>query len=279
MPARTQLLRIPANGIEVNVAIRGQGPALLLLHGFPHTWRVWSEVMEPLAERYRVVAPDLRGLGDSTRAADGYDAANLAADAEQLLAALDLDRAAVLGTDAGAAPAFLLAMRRPDLVGRLVLMEGLLGRLPGAEDFLRGGPPWWFGFHAVPGLAETVLAGHEAEYVDWFLEAGTLGRGISPAIRGAFVDAYTGTDALRAAFAHYRAMPATARQIEAAVASSQRLVMPTLAIGAHPVGAALHAQLLPIADDLAGELIEDCGHIVALDRPGALLDLLAEFLD
>ncbi|MFD0634530.1 alpha/beta fold hydrolase [Catenulispora yoronensis] len=277
MPAPVDLLRVPVNGIEVNVAVRGTGPELLLLHGFPHTWRLWSAVMAPLSDHYRVIAPDLRGLGDTTRAADGYDAENLATDAEHLLAALGVDSAAVVAIDAGMPPAFLLAMRRPDLVRRLVLMEALLGRLPGAEDFLAAGPPWWFGFHAVPGLAEQVLAGHEAEYVDWFLAAGTQGRGIPAEIRDAFAAAYSGTESLRCAFEHYRAMPTTARQIEAATLGS-RLSVSTLAIGAHPVGPALYHQLRPVSDDVTRLDIAECGHIIPLDRPEALVAALTGFL-
>lgn len=168
-------------------------------------------------------------------------------------------------------------MRRPDLVRQLVLIEALIGRLPGAESFLAAGPPWWFGFHAAPDLAETILLGHEALYVDWFLETGTMGREIDPAIRNEFVSAYTGAESLRCAFAHYRAMPTTARQIEAAV-TGHRLSVPTLAIGAHPVGTALHGQLRPIAHDLTEHVIENCGHIVALDRPQELLGVLSGFL-
>lgn len=277
MSAPVELLRLPANGIEVNVAVCGTGPDLLLLHGFPHTWQLWSLVMGPLSDYYRVIAPDLRGLGGTTRAADGYDAENLATDAEQLLAALDVDSAAVVGIDAGTPPAFLLAMRRPDLVRRVVLMEAVLGRLPGAEDFLAAGPPWWFGFHAVPGLAEQVLASHEAEYVDWFLAAGTQGRGIPAEIRDAFVAAYTGTESLRCAFEHYRAMPTTARQIEAATLG-RRLSVPALAIGAHPVGPALYHQLRQVCDDVTRLDIAECGHIIPLDRPEALMAALTDFL-
>ena len=277
MPVPVELLRVPANGIEITTAVSGTGPALLLLHGFPHTWRLWSAVIGPLSERHRVIAPDLRGLGDSTRAASGYDAENLAADAAHLLAALDVDVAAVVGIDAGAAPAFLLALHRPDLVHRLVLMEALLGRLPGAEDFLSGGAPWWFGFHAVPGLAETVLAGNEAEYVGWFLAAGTRGRGVSTDIHDAFVAAYTGTESLRCAFEHYRALPTTARQIQAATAE-RRLTVPVLAIGAEPVGPALYHQLRQVADDVTRADIAESGHIIPLDRPDALLAALADFL-
>ncbi|KUL63837.1 alpha/beta fold hydrolase [Streptomyces sp. NRRL S-1521] len=273
-----ELRRIPVNGVELNVALAGSGPAVLLLHGFPHTWELWTGVMAELAVRHRVIAPDLRGFGASGRAAAGYDAGALADDAETLLAALDESSAAVVGIDAGVAPAFLLALRRPGLVRRLVVMESLLGRLPGAEDFLADGPPWWFGFHsAASGLAETVLEGHEDAYVDWFLRAGTLGDGVRPAVRDAFVRAYTGRQALSRAFSHYRALPESAAQIERAVATA-RLTVPTMAVGARPIGAALERQLRPVADDLTGHVIEDCGHIIPLHRPRALLALLLPFL-
>jgi pimeloyl-ACP methyl ester carboxylesterase len=271
------LHRIATNGIHVNVAVAGAGPAVVLLHGFPHTWRLWSRIIGPLAAHHRVIAPDLRGFGASTRAPDGYDAATLAADIDGILDALDEPDAAVVAIDAGTPVAVLFALRRPDRVRRLVVMEALLGSLPGAEDFLAAGPPWWFGFHAVPGLAETVLTGHEAAYIDWFLTTGTRHHGVPSEIRDAFIDAYAGPDALRCAFSYYRALPTTARQLSDTTART-RLTMPTLAIGAHPVGAALERQLRPIADDLTGHLIADCGHIIPLDQPQELLNLLLPFL-
>lgn len=272
-----ELRRVTAGGVELNVALAGEGPAVLLLHGFPHTWQVWTHVLDGLAGRHRVIAPDLRGCGASERTAGGYDAGTLAADAEALLDALGESSAAVIGIDAGTPPAFLLALRRPGLVRRLVVMESLLGGLPGAEEFLAHGAPWWFGFHAEPGLAESVLTGHEAQYIDWFLDAGTLGQGVDPAVRDAFVHAYTGTEALRCAFSYYRALPSSARQIQEA-ARTGRLTMPTMAIGAHPVGRALERQLRPVADQLDGHVLEDCGHIIPLHRPDTLLGLLEPFL-
>ncbi|PSK53282.1 Soluble epoxide hydrolase [Streptomyces sp. 111WW2] len=276
-PPGVELRRVAVNGVELDVALQGEGPAVLLLHGFPHTWQLWTRVMGPLAEHHRVVAPDMRGTGASTRAADGYDAGTLACDAEALLEALGVRSADVVGIDAGTPPAFLLAMRRPDLVRRLVVMESLLGGLPRAEEFLARGAPWWFGFHAVPGLAETVLTGHEARYVDWFLDAGSLGEGVDPAVRDAFVRAYTGTEALRCAFSYYRALPTSGEQIAQAVAGG-RLTVPTMAVGARPVGRALERQLRPVADHLVGHVIEDCGHIIPLHRPEGLLRLLEPFL-
>ncbi|MDT0439244.1 MULTISPECIES: alpha/beta fold hydrolase [Streptomyces] len=273
-----ELRRVTVNGVELNVALAGSGPAVLLLHGFPHTWEVWTDVMADLCDRHRVIAPDLRGFGASGRADSGYDAGTLAEDAASLLAALGVSSASVVGIDVGTAPAFLLALRRPDLVRRLVVMEAVLGGLPGAEDFLADGPPWWFGFHsAQPGLAETVLEGHEAEYIDWFLNSGTLGDGVRPALRDAFVRAYTGRQALGRAFSSYRALPESAAQLTRAVATA-RLTVPTMALGAHPIGGTLERQLRPVADDLTGHVIEDCGHIIPLHRPQALLALLRPFL-
>ncbi|WP_189768551.1 alpha/beta fold hydrolase [Streptomyces tauricus] len=277
-PAAVELRRVTANGVDLNVALAGEGPAVLLLHGFPHTWELWTDIMDGLADRHRVIAPDLRGFGASARAADGYDAGTLAADAEAVLDALGVRSAAVVGIDAGTPPAFLFAMRRPGLVRQLVVMESLLGGLPGAEEFLAHGAPWWFGFHSAPGgLAETVLTGHEGEYIDWFLDAGTLGQGVRPAVRDAFVDAYTGTEALRCAFSYYRALPTSAQQVREAVRAA-RLTVPTLAIGARPVGRVLERQLRPVADHVVGHVIEDCGHIIPLHRPDELLGLLGPFL-
>ncbi|MDQ0380987.1 alpha/beta fold hydrolase [Amycolatopsis thermophila] len=270
-----ELHSIRTNGIATTVAAAGTGPAVLLLHGFPHTWQLWQEVMPRLAMQYRVLAPDLRWTGSD--ATDGHDAATLADDALGILDALGERSAAVVGIDAGTPPAALPALRNPDRVRRLVLMESLLGTLPGAEDFLAGGPPWWFGFHAVPGLAEEVLAGHEAAYLDFFLDAGTHGQGVPAGVRDAFVRAYTGSAALRRAFSYYRALPESARQI-AAVTRGARLTVPTLAVGAHPVGDALARQLRPHTDDLREELIEDCGHIIPLHRPAELVSVLEPFL-
>lgn len=268
---------IHANGLTVNVATAGRGPVVVLLHGFPHTWRVWEKVMPQLARSHTVVAPDLRGLGGTERPEQGYDALSITADVLGVMDALDVDTADVVGIDLGTPPAFLTALTHPDRVRRLVVMESLVGPLPGAEAFLAHGAPWWFGFHSVPGLAETVLVGHERDYLDFFLAAGTMSRGVDPDFREAVIRAYEGADAMRAAFEYYRALPTSGEQVRAAVAC-ERLTVPTMTIGAFPVGDATFRQLQPIADTLVGHVIADCGHIIPQDRPDELLGLLVPFL-
>ncbi|MFD5825907.1 alpha/beta fold hydrolase [Lentzea sp. NPDC060358] len=269
--------KIHANGVELNVAVTGTGPAIVLLHGFPHTWQLWEPVIPALAGTRTVVAPDLRGLGASSRPASGHTAADVAADVTGLLDALGIERADVVGIDLGTPPAFLVGLEHPGRVRRLVLMEALVGTLPGAEEFLRGGPPWWFGFHGVPGLAETVLPGHEREYLDFFLHAGTAGDGVTPRFREAVHRAYTGREALASAFEHYRALPESARQIAGAV-GRRRLLVPTFTVGAAPVGDATRRQVELVGDDVRGVVLPDCGHIVPQHRPEALLAALRGFL-
>lgn len=262
-----ELRRIQTNDTELNVALDGAGPPVLLMHGWPHTWQVWRPVLPLLTSQHRVIAPDLRGLGDSADVADGFDAATGADDMLGLLDALGVDRADVVALDAGVPAAFLLGVRHPTRVRRLVLMEAVLPGLPGGFAT----PPWWFGFHSAPGLAETVLEGHEGAYLDWFLTAGTYERrGVPPEIRDAFVHAYTGREALRRGFGYYRA----AEQNATAILAAGRLTVPTLAVGGNTVGDLLHHQLAPVSDELAGTLVARSGHLVPLDRPDAVAELI-----
>jgi len=248
---------------------------VLLLHGFPHTRAIWRDVAPRLAaEGFLVIAPDLRGLGDSDRAADGYDADSLAADLEGLLDHLGAERAHVVGIDLGAAPAFALAAFRPDRVSSLTLMEALVGNLPGAEPFLAAGPPWWFGLHRAPGnLAEDLLAGTEDRYVRFFLDAGT--RQDFPAdLAAVMCDAYRDRPSLHAAFEHYRSMPTNAARA-ASWARTGRLRMPVTAIGGDTVGEATARQLAPLAADLRSSVVPGAGHILPVDAPGPVAELIA----
>lgn len=272
----TTTTSITSNTVTLNVATAGQGPAVVLLHGFPHTWQVWDQIIPALAVTHTVIAPDLRGLGRSSRPIDGYTAADVADDVITILDALDIGTAVIVGMDLGAQAAALLALTRPDRVRSLVLSEAVIGGLPGAEEFLAG-PPWWFGFHAVPGLAESVLAGNEREYVDHFLRIGTLGAGVSESFRTEALDAYAAPGALTAAFEHYRSLPDSAQQI-AAAADGNRLDMPVLTIGASAVRDTTYRQIAPLADDATGSVLETAGHIIPQHQPDAFLAILASHL-
>ncbi|HWU59380.1 MAG TPA: alpha/beta hydrolase [Microbacteriaceae bacterium] len=267
---------IQSDTVTVNVAMAGHGPVIVLLHGFPHTWQVWEPIIPALAMSHTVIAPDLRGLGGSSRPVDGYTAADVANDVIAILDALDLGTATIIALDLGAQAAVLLALTRPERVRSLVLSEAVIGGLDGADEF-QASPPWWFGFHAVPGLAESVLSGNEREYVDFFLRIGTLGAGVSEGFRAAVLDAYAQPGALQAAFAHYRSLPESALQI-AAAAADNRLTMPVLTIGASTVRDITYRQIEPLADHAESSVIETAGHIIPQHQPDAFLAAVSNHL-
>jgi pimeloyl-ACP methyl ester carboxylesterase len=255
-------MRVMTNGTELAVQVRGNGVPLLLLHGWPHTGRIWEQV-RPAGRR--IIVPDLRGLGDSAEARDGFDASCGVADLIGLLDAIEAETVEVAAIDASVPTAFLLAMTRPERLSRLVLMEGTLPGLPGGFD----APPWWFGFHAVPDLPEILVEKREDAYLGWFL------RDVRDAdLRADLIAAYRGRSRLAAGFGFYRAMSRNAELIQAATATG-RLRVPTVALGGNVVGERLHRQLQPVTDHLRGELLQRCGHIVPLDRPDALVNLFA----
>lgn len=273
---RAVLVALP----EVTVAVEtvGVGVPVLLLHGFPHTRAIWREMTPVLVGAgLQVVAPDLRGLGDTGQTRSGYDAASLASDLFGVLEELGIDRVHVVGFDLGAAAAFAMATGRPERVLSLTIMEAAIGGLPGAEALLGSGGPWWFGFHqAADGLAERVLVGREEPYVQHFLTLGSR-TGVPADLAAHLVERYRRPGALRAAFEHYRAMPGNAaRNREWAV--DGRLEMPVLVLGGGTVGDLAGRQLEPCADDLRVEVLPGSGHLLPVDAAPEATQILQGFV-
>ncbi|MTD17161.1 alpha/beta fold hydrolase [Nakamurella sp. YIM 132087] len=269
--------RITVDGAELAVRDHGEGPPLVLLHGWPHTSALW-DLMRPALERsFRVITPDLRGMGDSTRVTGPIAGATVAADLIAVLDALDIDSATVVAIDASVPGAFLAGMQHPDRVDRLVLAESLLMPLPGADAFLAGGPPWWFGFHGVPGLAEHAVAGNEDAYIGWFLRNGTRTReGVPAEMAAQFVDALRGPESLASSFGYYHSGAETAAAVAAAT-STGRLTVPTLAVGGDTVGDVLANQLSGVTDTLTRRLFPSAGHILPVDVPDEFAALITDF--
>jgi pimeloyl-ACP methyl ester carboxylesterase len=157
------------NGTVIHYVAGGQGPAVILIHGFPENWSACAKIMPPLASRFRVIAVDLRGVGGSARSAQGHDSATMAEDVHQLASTLGLDRPYVVGHDFGGWVAYALARLYPDALRGAMILDV---PIPGLEpwDTVKVEPKLWsFGFHRVPGLAEKLLAGREAIYFGYYI--------------------------------------------------------------------------------------------------------------
>jgi pimeloyl-ACP methyl ester carboxylesterase len=145
----------------------GDGPAIVLLHGWPQTWWEWRHVIPLLAREYTVIAPDLRGLGDSSRPLDVYDKKTVANDIWRLVGDRFGHRSFFLvGHDWGGPTAFALAAAHPEAVRRLVVLDVVIPGCGG--DFSQGGRRWHHQFHITPDLPEALTQGREEIYLAWF---------------------------------------------------------------------------------------------------------------
>lgn len=126
--------RANVNGIRLHYVIGGQGDPVVLLHGWPTTWYEWRHVMSILGDRYTVIAPDLRGLGDSSRPTTGYDKRTIAGDIYELVQQLGFNQIHLVGHDLGGQVAYAYASEYPGNVRRLAIADILIPGLPGWDE-------------------------------------------------------------------------------------------------------------------------------------------------
>jgi pimeloyl-ACP methyl ester carboxylesterase len=276
---------VEAGGIRLHAVEGGRadGPAVVLLAGFPQTWWAWRQVMPALARRCHVLAIDLPGQGHSERPHGSYDTHTVAAYVHAAVEALGVSRYWLAGHDVGAWVAFSLAVQfESRLHGVALLDAGIPGiTLPDAVplDPERAWKTWHFAFHLVPDLPEILLAGREREYVGWFLKAKSL----SPSTFDdteieAYAAAVAAEDGLRACLAYYRHAAESARKNHEALAR-QHLTLPVLGIsGRHGSIPDMAASLRPWAADTTGIVVPDAGHFIPDEQPDAVAAALADFI-
>jgi pimeloyl-ACP methyl ester carboxylesterase len=272
--------RAAVNGTTLHYVRGGSGPAVILLHGFPQDWYEYHQIMPRLAQRFTVVAVDLRGIGGSTATPGGYDAANLAEDIRQLAQQLQLQRPYLVGHDMGAIVAYAFARRFPDAARGVMLLDV---PLPGIEpwDKVVADPLLWHvNFQQTPDLPEQLIAGRQAIYFRHFYNLGTYNHAaIDEADAAHYVNAYGTPEQLRAAFELYRALPAN-EKFNASERS--RIDLPlVLAGGDHGFGPLLPGIAKTLRKygwrNVTTKLIENSGHYVADEQPEAVAELIERY--
>ena len=264
------------NSIKLHYVEMGKGPLVILLHGWPQTWLSWRHVMQDLAKDYRVVAPDLRGTGQSEKTADGYDKKTIATDIKDLLAHLGESSAIIVGHDMGGKAAYVMAHLYPQSVSKLVLVDCLLS---GTEnlDALRGGA-WHYGFHMAKDIPEMLTKGREEEYITAQIRAWSyMDDAIDAKTIAEYARAYSAPGGMTAGFNYYRAL-----KDDVALAqtfANKKLAMPVLAItGQYSAGTKLADALAPQAPQLSRVIIADSGHFVAEEQPTAFIEAVRDFI-
>ncbi len=271
-------------GVRLHYVTLGSGRPVVLIHGWPQTWYEWRRLMPLLADRFFLVAPDLRGLGDSSRPSSGYDKKTVAADLWSLMhERLGFERFMVVGHDWGAPTAFRFAADHPQAVTHLALLDAPVpGDLPAGAG-LGGAPRWHHMFHRVPDLPEALTVGRERIYLEWFFMNGTDVAGVfEDADIAEYVRTYSQPGAMRAGFNFYRALPHDVDDNRATLATGFKLPMPTLGLGGggpRGRGDLIVESLRRVALKADGGSIPDCGHFIPEEKPAELADRLREFLE
>ena len=271
---------VNAGGVRQHVVTGGQGPPLLLAHGWPQTWYAWRLVMPALARGFSLVVPDQRGTGLSGKPADGYDTGALAGDLAALMDALGHRRFAVAGHDTGMWIGYALAADHPARVDRLAVAETPLpGVTPSPPLFANAhlnDALWHFAFNRLAEVNDQLVTGREEVYFGWQFAAKAARKLPGYAVTR-YLDALTGPGALHASFAIYRALDATIAQNQQR--KQRRLTLPILAIGGqYSLGDQVAATMKLAADDVQTLVIPGCAHWVPEETPDETLTALTTFL-
>ncbi len=265
-----------AEGVTIHVRSGGHGPAVVLLHGFGDTGDMWAPLATDLARDHTVVVPDLRGMGLSSHPPDGYDKRTQAADVRAVLAALHIDRAAIIGHDIGTMVAYAYAARYPDKTEKLVVMDAPVPGIPPWDDLLRNPLLWHFSFGGPD--AERLVAGRERIYLDrfWNEFAGDRSK-IDEATRVHYAKLYAQPGAMHSAFAQFLSFPKDAADNKVAMAT--KLTMPVLAVGGEKSFGATEAVVMRNAATTVTEaIIPNSGHWLMEEQPTATIKAIRAFL-
>jgi pimeloyl-ACP methyl ester carboxylesterase len=276
---------VDVDGLRVHLAEAGDpsNPPLLLLHGWPQNWFEWRRVVPLLSDEFHLLMPDLRGHGWTDAPEGPYDKERLATDVLSLFDALGLERVSVIGHDWGGWIAFLVALRAPDRVARMLILNVAHPfQRPGARRLAATWRFWYQCVLATPWLGERLLR-NGARFVHYILTVGTVNRAslVDPEL-AVFAARMREPARARASSRLYRTF--ILREFPAVAAGryrQTRLRVPTRVLfGVRDafISPVWLGGFEPYADDMAVELVEDSGHFIAEEKPELVAARAREFL-
>ena len=264
-------------GVKLHYTMAGQGPTVVLLHGYAETSRMWTPILPVLAERFTVIAPDLPGIGDSAIPADGFDMKTAAIRIHELVRSLGVAKARVVGHDIGLMVAYAYAAQFPAETEKLVVMDAFLPGVAGWEGVYNNPGLWHFRFHGP--TPEVLVQGRERTYFDYYWNdfAADKTRSIPEADRVAYAAAYARPGRMRAGWGYFDSFPQAAKDF--AQLSQTRLSMPVLSIGGEKsLGTVLGEQMKLVASDVTVIILKNTGHWLMEEDSKETTDALVKFL-
>jgi pimeloyl-ACP methyl ester carboxylesterase len=264
-------------GVTLHYLTAGQGPAVLLLHGYTQTSRMWKPIIPLLAEKFTVIAPDLPGIGDSSIPVDGLDMKTAAIRVHALVKSLGIAKARVVGHDIGLMVAYAYAAKFSAETEKLAVLDAFLPGVAGWEQVYNHPKIWHFRFNGP--TPEVLVRGRERTYFDFFWNdfAADKTRSLPKADRAAYAAAYARPGRMRAGWAYFVSFQQAARDF--AQLSRIKLTMPVLAIGGEKAnGAVLGEQMKLVATSATEIVLKNTGHWVLEEQPKQTTNALLNFL-
>ncbi len=268
---------VEIDGAKLHYMIAGQGTPLILLHGYAETSLMWKPIIPVLAARFKVIAPDLPGIGDSDIPKDGLDMKTAAIRIHDLVKSLGIEKAEVVGHDIGLMVAYAYAAQFPSEVTKLVLMDAFLPGVPGWEPIYNNPHIWHFRFNGP--TPEALVKGRERAYFDYFWNdfAADKDHSIPEAARAAYAAAYSRPGRMHAGWEYFVSFLKAAEDF--GQLSQTKLTMPVLSIGGDKsLGQALGGQVKLVATDATVIVLENTGHWLLEENPKSTTDALLKFL-
>ncbi len=265
------------DGVKLHYLTAGHGPAVILLHCYTQTSRMWRPIIPLLAAKFTVIAPDLPGIGDSEIPADGLDMKTAAIRIHSLVKSLGVGKARVVGHDIGLMVAYAYAAQFPSETEKLVVLDAFLPGVAGWENVYNNPGIWHFRFNGP--TPEALVRGRERTYFDYFWNdfAADKTHSIPEADRAAYTAAYARPGRMRAGWAYFVSFQQAAKDF--AQLSQTKLTMPVLAIGGEKAnGEVLGQQMKLVATDATMVVLKNCGHWVMEEQPKETTDALMKFL-
>lgn len=265
------------NGVKLHYLKAGHEPAVILLHGYTQTSRMWRPIMPLLAEKFTVIAPDLPGIGDSEIPKSGLDMKSAAISIHGLVKSLGIEKARVVGHDIGLMVAYAYAAQFPAETEKLAVMDAFLPGVAGWEDVYNNPGIWHFRFNGP--TPEALVRGRERTYFDYFWNdfAADKNHSLPDADRAAYVAAYSRPGRMHAGWEYFVSFQQAAKDF--AELSKTKLTMPVLAIGGEKAnGVVLGEQMKIVATNATMVVLKDCGHWVLEEKPKETTKALIKFL-
>ena len=263
------------NGVNIHYVTGGQGEPLVLIHGFGQNWYMWNRLLPELSKHFTIIAPDLRGVGESGKPSSGYDKKTMATDIHELVKKLGFTEVKVAGHDIGLMVAYAYAAQFGSEVKKLALMDALL---PGVEPVWSelNGKLWWFGFFGWSASGEVVAGKERLFLTNFWPVVGHVNDAFTKDETEEFVRAYSVKGATTGAFHWFGAFPQDAKDNQ--VFMKQKLKMPLLAMGGEFQSASFladHSRL--VADQVTETKIMGSGHWMVQEKTEQVLKGLLDF--